>query len=103
MSSLATASGKIIVNPNVKVQYVQSGTSSVTIATPTEEASQGSLLAPQNQQNVQEEIQVTPTKVIIQIPSKPISFDFINPRVIGVLIGLLFLWVYVRGLRGKRK
>jgi hypothetical protein len=102
MANSATASAKITVNPNVQVKYIESSTRSGFTVTPTEGTEQGSLLVPGNQEKVQEEIQVTPTLVVTPPPATPISLDWINPRVIGVVFGLLFLWVYVKGLRGKR-
>jgi hypothetical protein len=103
MANSATSSAKITVNPNVKVQYVQTATSSgrEVNLTPTEVVEQGSLLVPGSQEKIREEIVVSPTAVLTPIPQAPISLDWINPRVVGVVIGFLFLWVYVKGLRRK--
>lgn len=75
------------------------------IDTPTIEIQQGdnsggNLLVPQQQGEVQEQVLVSPTPVPT-IPPKPIQYNFFNVRVLGVIIGIVFLWVYIRGLRKR--
>lgn len=76
-----------------------SSTSSGTIEYKTVD-DPGSLLLPQETQQTQEEIQVSPTP-IPTLPPKPIQYNFFNVRVFGVVIGIVFLWIYIRGLRRK--
>lgn len=48
----------------------------------------------------QEEILVSPTPRPT-ITTKPIQYNFFNMRVLGVLVGIAFLWVYIKGLHKK--
>ena len=85
-----------------------SSTSSATIEyktiTPTQEVQQedpGNLLLPQQEiQQTQEEIQISPTP-IPTLPPKPIQYNFFNVRVLGVVIGIVFLWIFIKGLHKK--
>ncbi len=76
-----------------------------TIDTPTVEIQQednsgGNLLVPQEQNQLQEQILVSPTP-IPTLPPKPIQYNFFNVRVLGVIIGIVFLWMYIRGLKKR--
>lgn len=78
------------------------------IVTPTEniqqEDSAGNLLLPQQEsQQTQEEIQVSPTPIptASNAASRSIQYNFFNVRVFGVVVGLVFLWIYIRGLKRK--
>jgi hypothetical protein len=71
------------------------------VVTPTDEVlpeDSGNLLLPQ--QETQEKILVSPTP-IPTLPPKQIQYNFFNIRVLGVVIGVVFLWIYIRGLRKK--
>lgn len=91
--------------PKIEIKYVQSATPTAQI-TQQETNDNGNLLQPQDQ-GTQKEIQATPTILVTPTPasnvaSVPIQYNFLNPRVFGVVLGILFLWVYVKGLRKKR-
>lgn len=100
----------IIATPSAQVEFVQSpatnsstssGQSAKTQISP-EMTNDGQIIfQPQKNQDLQKEIQVSPTSVPTPPPT-PIQYDFLNPRVIGVFIGLIFLWIYVRRLKKKR-
>lgn len=92
MANSATDSG-------VQIKYIQTASPTANLQ-PTVSDSQNNLLAPQDQ--LKEEITVTPTIIVTPTPAVPIQYDFFNVRVFGVIIGLVFLWIYVRGLRKKK-
>ena len=98
MASTSTSSAKITSNPNVQIRYVQSATPTAKITEAGQSGTSDNLLAPQ-EVLTQEEVQATPTIFVSPTPVSPIKLDFLNPRVFGVLIGLVFLWIYIKGLR----
>lgn len=77
-----------------------SGTIKYIVVTPTDEPQ--NLLLPQQKKNTREEILVSPSPAPTLIPPEPIQYNFFNIRVIGVLIGIVFLWIYIRNLHKKR-
>lgn len=90
---------------SVSVRYIQSATSSGEVTSKnlnekSQEATPSSGLFPlKNQENLQEEILISPTRILTPVQTVPVKYDFFNPRVIGVFLGLIFLWLYVKGLR----
>lgn len=87
--------------PQIEIKYVQSATPSAEVT----QSDNGNLLQPQDQ-GAQKEIQATPTILVTptsasNVASVPVQYNFLNPRVFGVVLGILFLWIYVKGLRKK--
>lgn len=85
------ATGSSVINSAKKI--------AATAAVKKDEAE--NIFLPQEKKETRKEIQVSPTPQPTFPPPEPIQYNFFNVRVIGVLIGIIFLWIYIKGLHKK--
>lgn len=67
---------------------------------PTEEST-NNLLLPNSTKELREEILATPTSSL-GLQNEAVEFDFFSPRFIGVVLGLCFLYIYIKNLHQKK-